>query len=361
MVNPMRVCFDVKHLYYLPQYLPVYDKLTQQRIPCDFVFYEQEDKTLQNTCEQVIREEGLKAFWFNDWDDAITFYQKEKHCWIIFGNLVSDIQHIHQFSKTALMQHGIGPKNCYYQVSKNTTTVRFVEGEHRLRRLQELFPQGNFVDTGYAKLDPAFNNTTQAACYKKMGLDPDKKTLLYAPTFYPSSIECFAKSFPREFDDYNIIIKPHFFSLTKKNYHKQKARLEQWQKYDNVYLASTGEYNLVPFMMAADVLISDASSAIFEFAALDKPVIWCDFYKLRWNYRGVFKYRLEKRMDEDMAFFHQLARQVKRYDELKSAVEKELADPLARQKERLAITTNLAGRTDGECSHRITDYLIANV
>jgi len=357
----MRVCFDVKHLYYLPQYLPVFDKLTQQDIQCEFVFYQQENESLQSICEQVIHAEGLTAFWFGGWEDAFKFYQQQKHCWIIFGNLVSDIQQLHQFSKTALMQHGIGPKNCYYEVSKNATTVRFVEGEHRLNRLESLFPDGNFVDTGYAKLDPAFNNATQAVCIEKMGLDPDKKTLLYAPTFYPSSIECFAKDFPQEFNNYNIIVKPHFFSLTKKNYRRQKKRLTHWQKSSNVYLASTAEYNLVPFMMAADVLISDASSAIFEFAALDKPVIWCDFYHLRWNYRGIFKYRFERRMDEDMAFFHQLAHQVKSYHKLMATVENALADPSAKQSERQTITSNLAGRTDGQCSLRIANYLIANV
>ncbi|PAJ75698.1 CDP-glycerol--poly(glycerophosphate) glycerophosphotransferase [Pseudoalteromonas sp. NBT06-2] len=351
----MKILFDVKHLYYLPQYMPVYQELLKKNVECRFIFYNQEDESLQYVCQNVEKQEKLPVYWVSSWGNAFEYYQKEKADWIIFGNAVDNIHQLHRVSKTVLMQHGIGPKSCYYDVSKNLTTVRFVEGKHRLNRLYDLYPSGNFVDTGYAKLDPIFsktNNVNQCSLVD-LGLDPNKKTILYAPTFYPSSLECFSKSFPKEFENYNIIVKPHFFSVTKKKYAKQRTLLNSWDKFKNVYLAPTSSYNLLPFMAISDVMISDASSAIFEFSALNKPVIWCDFYKLRWSYRGFFSCRFKKRLDSDIEFFHQLSDRVASYKELYDVVEGVILTP----NKKIKLIEQLAGKTDGNCSVRIVDYL----
>lgn len=45
------------------------------------------------------------------------------------------------------------------------------------------------MDTGYAKLDPLINNESLGFSCEQLGLDSKKPTVLYAPTFYPSSIE----------------------------------------------------------------------------------------------------------------------------------------------------------------------------
>jgi len=354
----MKVIFDVKHLYYLPQYLPVYDELTRRGIVCEFVFYH--DNMLDNVISEVVKNQGLKASWMSCWLNALAYYQQQSPDWIIFGNEVSDIDDIHLQSKTVLMQHGIGPKACYYDVSQNLTTVRFVEGEHRLNRLLSLFPTGNFIDTGYAKLDPLINKSHNTLSLEALNLERSKPTLLYAPTFYPSSLEYFPEDFPQQFSQYNIIIKPHFFSLTKNKYRKQRKLLECWTRAKNVYLAPVDDYNLVPFMAISDVLISDASSAMFEFAALDKPVIWCDFYKLRWNYRGVFSYRFTRRLDSDIEYFHQFSERAESYQALEEKVANAVAYPDSRSAERLRVTELLAGKVDGRCAERISDYLMAH-
>jgi CDP-glycerol glycerophosphotransferase (TagB/SpsB family) len=273
----------------------------------------------------------------------------------VFGNAVQDLESLHSVSKTVLMQHGIGPKSCYYDVSENPTTVRFVEGQHRLQRLQGLYPSATFIDSGYAKLDPAIHQTGLKLDITKLGLDPSKPTLLYAPTFYPSSIEMMSESLASDFADFNIIIKPHYFSLTKAKYQKQRALLEHFAKSDNVYLAKVEDYNLIPLMSVSDIMLSDASSAIFEFAALGKPVVWCDFYKLRWSYRGIFKFRFTNRLDSDIDYFSQVAIRAKSYQELKAAVAKA---PTHHFSEREAIIEQLAGSIDGYSAKRITQYLL---
>lgn len=253
--------------------------------------------------------------------------------------------------------HGIGPKASYYTKSDTPTTVRFVEGEYRTQRLKSMYPNDCFIDVGFCKLDPIINNTLEYNSLAKFGLDPNKKTLLYAPTFYPSSIECFPNNWPEQYSQYNIIIKPHYFSLSKESYKAQRKLLEQWQQFSNVYLAQVDDYSLVPFMAVADILISDASSALFEFAALNKPVVWCDFLKLRWSYRGIFSYRFKKRMDQDYGEYADVAVHAKSFNNLQAILEQQLLNPESLEEVRLGLAEKLCGKIDGKASQRIITYL----
>ncbi len=356
----MHVFFDVQHLYYMPQYEPVITELTQLDCQVTCVFYQHDDALLIAHAQRLSKEYGFELHWLQQTSDALRFYQHSDADWIIFGNAFAQCEALNQTKKTALMQHGIGPKQCYYDVSENVTTARFVEGAYRKQRLDTLFPSGNFIDTGYAKLDPILREGYRAITPSNYGLDNDKPTLLYAPTFYPSSIEKFSIKFAQEFSDYNIIIKPHFFSLTKKSYRKHQKIMQHWAKSDNVYLASVDEVNLVPFLCVADVLLSDASSAIFEFAALDKPVIWCDFYQLRWSYRGPFAYRFKARLDDDIAYFHSMCYRAGSYYDIHAQLLLAQVEAPEFKRQRADIVTKLAGNLDGFASRRIAHYLLEN-
>jgi CDP-glycerol glycerophosphotransferase (TagB/SpsB family) len=239
-------------------------------------------------------------------------------------------------------------------------TVRFAEGPYQLRQLQKNYPQGTYVDVGFSKLDPLFkpNIEKPGLDLKALGLDPDKPTLLYAPTFYPSSIECMSDRWPAEFTDFNLLVKPHFFTYTKSRYQAQRKKLEKWRGAGNVHIADVSDYNLLPFMASADLLISDASTALFEFAALDKPVVWCEFLKLRWSYRGPFRYRFRRRMDQDILRYADIAAHAQRYKDLKPIVDSELADPGRHQPQRQSYTRELMGITDGRVSERIVHFLL---
>jgi hypothetical protein len=222
----MKVVFDVQHLYYLPQYLPVIDVLKEFTQEIKLIGYESDNLLLNKIVKKSFVDTGLEYEIVEDWKEALSNYLIDKPHWIIFGNAVSNLDQLHRASKTVLMQHGVGPKSIYYEVSKNPTSVRFVEGIKRLSKLNKMFPDGNFIDSGFAKLDPAVNKNIKIDSLSSLGLDENKPTLLYAPTFYPSSIELFSKNFPEDFKDFNIILKPHFFSLTLKKYKAQKLLLE---------------------------------------------------------------------------------------------------------------------------------------
>jgi hypothetical protein len=351
------ICFDVLHPYYLPQYFPVAAELQQRSVSVTYVIYKSVDQ--QSVLESLVNKHQLNVVWVNDEAQALEFYLLNKPKWIIFGNAFASVSRLTGMSKTALMQHGVGPKSVYYTVSKGDIEVRFVEGQYRLKRLQNMFPKKVFIDTGYAKLDPIIQGNEPGLDLASLGLDTRKKTLLYAPTFYPSSIEAMDKNWPAHFSEYNILLKPHYFSLSKLNYKNQKTLLTHWASFDNVYLAPAEEANLLPFMVSADVLISDASSALFEFAALNKPVVWCDFYHLRWSYRGIFKFRFKNRVDQDLYRYADIAAHAESYKQLKQVVDQQIAQPELFAPQRTQYTAELVGVVDGLCSQRIADYLLS--
>lgn len=351
----MLVIFDVLHLYYLPQYLPVHKLLKQNGITTRFVFY---PSIHTDVIKNIIRDEQLDSIWVADEHQSAQFYLEQKADWIFFANAYSQLDLIHQVSKSAQLGHGIGPKTSYYTKSNTPMTVRFVEGQYRCERLEAMYPDDLFINVGFCKLDPIINNQETTINLKQIGLNPNKPTLIYAPTFYPSSIEKFAKDWPLDFKNFNILIKPHYFSISKKRYHKQKRLLDYWNSFDNVYLAKTSDYSLVPFMAVSDILISDASSALFEFAALNKPVVWCDFLKLRLSYRGPLSYRFKKRMDQDYGEYADIAVHAKSYPQLKKIVTEQLTMPKKLESIRLNLAEKLAGKLDGNASQRIVDFLI---
>lgn len=350
------ICFDALHPYYLPQYLPVMHELQARGELVHFVIYRSDEQ--QAALDALVKEYQLSVTWVDNQEQALAYYLKQKPKWVVFGNTFDGDKKLKGVCGTALMQHGIGPKSVYYTVSDSDFDVRFVEGEYRLNRLQSMFPDKQFIDTGYAKLDPIVQGIEAGIDLEKLGLDPAKPTLLYAPTFYPSSIEKMAANWPAEFAEYNILLKPHYFSLSKPAYKKQKKLLLHWATFENAYLATAEQTNLLPFMASADLLISDASSALFEFAALDKPVVWCDFYHLRWSYRGIFKFRFNKRMDEDLYRYAAVAKHAKSYKKLKAVVDQQIAEPESFAQQRAQYTYELAGKVDGQCSKRIVDFLL---
>jgi len=352
--------FDIRHLYYLPQVLPVAEFARSRGAAVTFVLYAEEG--ISHVTQNALTSLHFEYINVSDSRQAIDYYLRSKPDWVILGNAPSSaylsIKTVG--TKLAFMQHGIGPKSCYYTTSEFDFDVRFVEGQVRKIRLEEMFPNRLFVDAGYAKLDPIFNHTEQTVTLAHLGLDPVKPTVLYAPTFYPSSLECFKPNWPDELAHCNLIIKPHFFSLSKPKYIKQQRLLQSWAMYSNVYIAPVEDYSLLPFMQISDVLLSEASSTVFEFAALDKPVVWCDFYHVRWTYRGIFSFRLNQRLDQDLSMFHELCERAQSPKDVKRKIEHCLANKQEKSKARTTITLSMAGKTDGKCSERVVDYLLSN-
>ncbi len=352
----MLVIFDTANAYYLPQYLPIIEVLKANGHDTVLVCYSCNigDDFKKGAVTQL----DVECRWMEGEKEASNLYVELKPDWVFFGNSFKYLGLLHSAGiQTAQLGHGIGPKPSYYHKSSTPMTVRFIEGSGRLARIKELYPFDKFVQVGFSKLDPMFNNKEVGLDFKKLGLDVYKPTILYAPTFNPSSLGCFPDDWPKDFSNYNILIKPHTFTYAIDKYASQRVKLKKWSVFPNVYVASPLELSLLPFMKSADVLLSEASSTLFEFAALDKPVIVCDFFKIKWSYRGPLRYRFEKRFGKDNVLYKDIGEHVKSYRELLLAVPNQLTNPEEYKKRRLDYTEKHVGHTDGKASQRIVTYL----
>ncbi|HET6725421.1 MAG TPA: CDP-glycerol glycerophosphotransferase family protein [Gammaproteobacteria bacterium] len=356
----MNILFDLASLYYWPQYEPVFFELTRRGHTCKVCVHAHDENTgpIDHFLEQV---RTPSAFHLVPEQRRLEEYVWDAPDWIVFGDGNFD-----QFSElsvgthTALLYHGIGVKSSYYEKRTSLFDVRFTEGTFRHNVLRSMYPDARFEDVGFAKLDPLFNPeyfNFEPIQLNTLGLREDRPTLLYAPTFYPSSIECMPEDWPARLNNCNVIIKPHFFTLSKRKYHEQRKLLARWQRFDNVHIASAGSVSLLPYMAISDILVSEASSSLFEFAALNKPIIWLDSLHLRWSYRGIFRYRFNRRMDNIIDEYRDVALHLGSPAELRSAVDSQLSDRNMFAPQRLRATTELIGYTDGKASLRIADYL----
>jgi len=355
----MRVFFDTRELYFLTQYVPVFRVLRARGVECSFALYENRP-TQHAAVQKAVERLALPARWFGTKEEGLAWYRAERPDWIVFGNGYGYLAELPPETRTAQLYHGIGTKTDVYSPTLMEMDVRFVEGPHYERRLRELYPRASIVAVGYAKVDPfAYPEGERPRLdLREVGLDPARKTLLYAPTHMPSSFPRMADEFPAHFADFNVLVKPHSLSYFGSKKRSHRRLIELWARAPNVHVAAYDEYDPLPYMTAADLLISDESAVVFEFAVLDRPVVWCDFLWVHWTRRGPLSYRLRRRLDGRMDPHRAMAAHAPRYADLRAIVEAELDDPGRLREARRSSVAALIGPTDGKTSERIADHLV---
>jgi hypothetical protein len=206
------------------------------------------------------------------------------------------------------------------------------------RRLQ------NFIDTGAVDADsPAFRligmplldclvdgTLRRDEILNSIGIDPARKTVLYAPTWSRySSVATMGEDIVKRLGaaGYTVIVKLHDRSRQADDYHsggvEWGARLEPLLKETGGVLASGS--NSSTYLAAADVLITDHSSVGFEYLLLDRPLIRIHVPEL-----------LEKTDIEPVyvQLMSEAATSVHNIDELSTAVDESFAFPGAKSASR---------------------------
>lgn len=136
----------------------------------------------------------------------------------------------------------------------------------KFNALRQQHPHFEVIETGWPKIDD-FMSTTAYRWKKQKSL----KTVLYAPTFSPSLtsatalFETIRALSSKTAADYQWLIK--FHPKMKRDW------VNQYMTIESEYLHIVEDANIAPVLHAADVLISDTSSVITEFALLNKPII----------------------------------------------------------------------------------------
>ncbi len=341
--------FYVAYPYYFPHFLPISQELKRRGKKCLYLLSDKQNSVLM---EKIAKEEEL-AYEFGE----EKIFEVETKV-VFFANPFSEAGQLK--AKTVFLCHGTGTKKCGFKTAFSVNDFVLVEGDYRFKKFRAKFPEKKekMHKVGYSKLDAAvnFSEDEKRAFFEQLGLDTKKKTILYAPTYYPSSIEKMSNTFPKDFANYNIVVKPHYLSLERKRYKKQQQKFAKWAKFSNCVVADASHYNLVPFMAIADVMISDESAAIFEFTALNKPVVINRFLKLRLSYLLNPK-KLLSRMDSGMDQYRSIGKNAASYKEMLRCVNEELEDHSEYEAVRLEYAKEICGEVDGRVSQRIADLV----
>lgn len=132
---------------------------------------------------------------------------------------------------------------------------------------------------GYPKTDCLVDGTlNRAAILKSLRLDPARHTVLYAPTWSPaSSLNVMGEDLVRGLLSLgaNVIVKLHDRSRDLRERYSGGVdwvkRLEPLLPAERGVLAPG--HDISPYLAASDVMVTDHSSAGFEFLLLDRPIV----------------------------------------------------------------------------------------
>ena len=181
--------------------------------------------------------------------------------------------------------HGVGGK---YGFDAPTTSMRawdriFFVNERRLRN----FIKAGAVDAdspairmvGLPKADALVNGTwTRAGVLESLGLDPTRPTVLYAPTWSPaSSLNAMGTDLIRSLaaTDVNLIVKLHDRSRDLRE--RYSGGVDWVETLTPLLAAPRGVlapgHDISPYLVAADLMITDHSSAGFEYLLRDRPIV----------------------------------------------------------------------------------------
>jgi len=310
MIDKIRIVFDAYHLYHLPQFDPVINLIKDD---------DRFDLFLTSSPEIEPREYDLTKRILSKYNCAVVLADNEHERAKKIRGLSPQVlicgwsrYPIHEIvpdnTLVGMIYHGIGVKPSYWRDNSSRLNVRFVEGPFRMRQLREEGIQTDLELTGFPKIDPLFNGEigSQKEVLQSLGLDPNKKTILYAPTFYPSSFENFGMNLPVLTKGCNLIIKLHQWSFFMKKFGGVNLRrhiklVNKIQlKYPETVVIKPENYNIVDLYRAADVLVTEASSTIYEMMAERKHVIICDFYKKKVGHLISPGRIFQRRLDPDM-------------------------------------------------------------
>jgi hypothetical protein len=200
----------------------------------------------------------------------------------------------------------------------------------------------NGIALGYPRLDAAFNgkisSQTLADLSSMLGLNKNKKTLLFTATWEGSGLSAIDKWYDKLTEltnKYNILVSLHPWLGNK---YRNKIN-----NTSSVHLIK--DYNTIPYIMLADICIGDTSSILAECCALDKPII-------------TFKVTEAKRIvPEVMTLIAEFSIRIENFPQLASALQKYDDNPTLKSAERKKARSLFFSNLDGTSASKIADFI----
>ena len=242
--------------------------------------------------------------------------------------------------------HGLTSKGCFFTTRptirrENLADLICVPGKlHEQILLKNVFVPVKV--TGFITSDYLYSNRRdlRAEFCRLHGIDQNKINILYAPTYNDelSAIPVLRKTIFQLADSrHHLIIKLH--GMTDR-YWVDMLKAKAAVNPDATFI-STGD--LAPCLAAADLLISDVSSAYVEFMLLDKPIILVD------NPR---KSEIVHNLEDIEYKLRDACTVVNNLEQLKTEVNKNLSSPDIHSAKRRFYSQQICFRQDGKAVKR---------
>jgi len=296
-----KVLFETHHLYYWPNFLPIIEELKRRGNYKIYVSMPKRNSDVEkNILSEICLQMEISFIFLENEQARIKKIIDQKYDIIIVGNVGQLNKIVSKNTITVMVYHGIGLKKSYYNDIDKRIDIRAVESEARFNELKN-HGHENLELIGFTKLDRLFtiNNKYLENLKIEMGLDAHKKNILYAPSFYPTSLEGLYAHLPEISIDFNLIIKLHAFSWEQQKYYYQHSLCSKLSKEnENIFLLSNSIYDIIPYYLLSDLLITDISSTMFEYLPLNKPIIQAECYSLKFKHR-ILQRRFWRKMDLD--------------------------------------------------------------
>jgi len=353
------ILFEHHHLYYLPQFIPVIEEMKSRDSFQIAVSLSHDASPKERTIfRNAIGLLDIELIESHSETERRSILLSRGFDVIVVGNR-GHIETIADNNSLVVMAyHGIGLKRSYYRDTSPRVGLRAVESEERFQELQAQ-GQRNLVLCGFPKLDPlsGLNGFDHDRWLEDRDLDPGREVILYAPTFYPSSLGQMLPILPELSKWANVIIKLHHFSWFMPKYRAHHVKYEGIaSRTEHIHLAPPDEYDILPYYRVSDLLVSDISSTLFEFLALNRPIIQADFADLRPKHRllpWLIGRRLDSRRFHEMEFTYRCDSP----DRIRILVDHAFKhlDEMSSQRSKAA--DRFLYRLDGKASARLVDAI----
>lgn len=284
------VLFETQHLYYLPQFLPLIRCMaTDPEFRLLASISAEAEAWEKAVFQTALKHESVECILENNESRRHQRLNAIKPDVIVVGNIGQLESVATDNSLVVMIYHGIGLKKSYYRDVNSRVDLIAVESPRRYDEWRRLgISPSKLVLTGFLKLDLLleFSAVDRRSWLRDRGMDHTRPTVLYAPTFYPSSIEKVIPAFQDMHPNFNLLIKLHHFSWELEKYRHHLELIRPLAEKAHVYLAQRDIFDVVPLYAVSDVMVTDISSTLFEFLAVNRPIIQCLLPTYRKNTAG---------------------------------------------------------------------------
>ncbi len=179
--------------------------------------------------------------------------------------------------------HGVSIKNYFLNERIHDYDHVFATGPYMIRRYVErgFFEAGDpkLRHVGLPKTDRLTDGTLDRARFlEAQGLDPALPTVLYAPSWGDeSSLDRMGEALLRALAgfDGNVLVKLH------DNAYDPRYAQRDWRalldELAGPRFAAPDVSDVIPFMQASDLMVTDISSVAFEWLQVDRPLVFMTF------------------------------------------------------------------------------------